>query len=83
MWLIIHHIEQEVALSTARPSRMEHVSGHDLRSFLNHRVSVSTDVRTLSAVEIVQLRGQCYPQSENRLVDLIFLRLAIERDCDI
>lgn len=56
--LILHHVEQEVASGTARPSKGSSVKEEFLRGFLLNKFLNAYDMRIVANVEIVQLRGK-------------------------
>lgn len=57
-WLILYHVEQEAAAGMGRESGMAPIPEKVLRSFLNHPRSVISDIRIVSTIEVVQLRGK-------------------------
>lgn len=58
VWLILAHIEKEVAYGTARQPRTPPVESKALRHFLSLSACATSDVRFLSTIEIVQVRGK-------------------------
>ena len=58
VWLILAHIEKEVAYGTARQPRTPVVESHALRRFLELSACAVSDVRFLSTIEAVQVRGR-------------------------
>lgn len=56
--LILHHVEQEVASGTTRPSKGRPVKEDFMKGFLGNRFLNTYDMRIVANVEIVQLRGK-------------------------
>lgn len=56
-WLILFHIEQEISSGMARPSLLREVDVLGARALLDHSLSQSSDVRFISTIELVILRG--------------------------
>lgn len=56
-WLIIYHLEREIAFGTARESRFTHISQGQLRSLSQCSRFRHLDLRFMSIIELVQLRG--------------------------
>lgn len=56
-WMVLQHVEQEVAAGTARQSQIPMIAVDPLRSFLRHPQSTVFDARIISTIEIVHLRG--------------------------
>lgn len=56
-WLILYHIEREIAFGTARRSRMVELDSTYLEMFLEHSASSVSDLRFLSTIELIQIRG--------------------------
>ncbi|KAF9888611.1 hypothetical protein FE257_008543 [Aspergillus nanangensis] len=57
-WLISFTLELDVASGTGRKSRIAEVSIAKLRRFLEYPLSLPCDMRTVSIIEMHQLRGQ-------------------------
>jgi hypothetical protein len=57
-WLILHHIEREIAFGTARKPRMKPVDKMSLRRFLSLPITTCADIRYISIIELVQIRGE-------------------------
>ena len=57
-WLTVLHIEWEIAFGTARQPRLEQIDSMSLRAFVTHISSCASDLRILSIIELVQLRGK-------------------------
>ncbi|KAF4990551.1 hypothetical protein FDECE_14330 [Fusarium decemcellulare] len=55
-WFILHHIERELAFGTAHQPRMPHIDD-SLREYLDVSLTTSSDIRYISIIELVQLRG--------------------------
>lgn len=56
-WLISFTLELDVASGTGRKSRIAEVNVAKLRKFLEYPLSLPCDMRTVSIIEIHQLRG--------------------------
>ncbi|CAL5871176.1 uncharacterized protein PFLUO_LOCUS5423 [Penicillium psychrofluorescens] len=56
-WLITFTLEQDVASGTGRKSRIAEVDVMKLRKFLDYPLSLPCDMRTVSIIELHQLRG--------------------------
>ncbi|KAJ5620700.1 C6 transcription factor [Penicillium lagena] len=56
-WLITFTLEQDVASGTGRKSRIAEVDAIKLRKFLDYPLSLPCDMRTVSIIELHQLRG--------------------------
>lgn len=56
-WLISFTLELDVASGTGRKSRIAEVDVTKLRAFLDYPLSLPADMRTVSIIEIHQLRG--------------------------
>ncbi|PYH90444.1 C6 transcription factor [Aspergillus ellipticus CBS 707.79] len=57
-WLISFTLELDVASGTGRKSRIDAVDTVKLRKFLEYPLSLPSDMRTISIIEIHQLRSQ-------------------------
>ncbi|OAL24953.1 hypothetical protein AYO20_10556 [Fonsecaea nubica] len=64
-WLILYHIERELAVGTARKPRIRQLDTALLRHYLDLPVSYPSDMRFVATVEIVQLRSDIQRQIEN------------------
>jgi len=58
VWLILAHIDKEVAYGTARQPRTPPVESKALRQFPSLSACATSDVRFLSTIEVVQVRGE-------------------------
>ncbi|KAL4894703.1 hypothetical protein BDV59DRAFT_192180 [Aspergillus ambiguus] len=58
-WLISFTLELDVASGTGRKSRIDEVNITKLRKFLEYPLSLPCDMRTVSIIEIHQLRENC------------------------
>jgi hypothetical protein len=58
IWLILHHIDQEIASGTAREFRTMAIEEKYLRGLLEHPLSSAFDLRIISTIEVVQLRSE-------------------------
>ncbi|EMT62710.1 hypothetical protein FOC4_g10006343 [Fusarium odoratissimum] len=56
-WFILHHMERELAFGTAHEPRMPHIQDSSLRAYLGVPLTTSSDIRYISIIELVQLRG--------------------------
>lgn len=56
-WLISFTLELDVASGTGRKSRIAEVDATKLRKFLDYPLSLAADMRTVSIIELHQLRG--------------------------
>lgn len=56
-WLISFTLELDVASGTGRKSRIAEVDVKKLRAFLDYPLSLPVDMRTVSIIELHQLRG--------------------------
>lgn len=56
-WLISFTLELDVASGTGRKSRIAEVDVTKLRAFLDYPLSLPADLRTVSIIELHQLRG--------------------------
>ncbi|EHA28061.1 hypothetical protein ASPNIDRAFT_131182, partial [Aspergillus niger ATCC 1015] len=73
-WLISFTLELDVASGTGRKSRIDAVDTMKLRKFLEYPLSLPCDMRTISIIEIHQLRSQSRMSIENaKTVDEIVL----------
>ncbi|GKZ22307.1 hypothetical protein AbraIFM66951_007940 [Aspergillus brasiliensis] len=73
-WLISFTLELDVASGTGRKSRIGAVDTMKLRKFLEYPLSLPCDMRTISIIEIHQLRSQSRMSIENaKTVDEIVL----------
>ncbi|KAG2419998.1 hypothetical protein HFD88_004795 [Aspergillus terreus] len=71
-WLISFTLELDVASGTGRKSRINEVDIATLRKFLEYPLSLPCDMRTVSIIEIHQLRGRYRLLIENcRTIDEI------------
>lgn len=59
-WLILHHIDQEIASGTARESRTMVIEEKYLRGLLEYPLSSAFDLRIISTIEVVQLRSKFF-----------------------
>ncbi|PKY09044.1 putative C6 transcription factor [Aspergillus campestris IBT 28561] len=66
-WLISFTLELDVASGTGRKSRIAEVNVAKLRKFLEYPLSLPCDMRTVSIIEIHQLRGQFRVIIENSM----------------
>ncbi|KAM0085996.1 hypothetical protein ACKRZS_001800 [Fusarium odoratissimum] len=57
-WFILHHMERELAFGTAHEPRMPHIQDSSLRAYLGVPLTTSSDIRYISIIELVQLRGK-------------------------
>lgn len=57
-WLIIYHLEREIAFGTARKSRLVRIEEDKLRLFHGSSHFRHLDLRFLSIIDLVQLRGE-------------------------
>lgn len=57
-WLMLYHLEREIAFGTARKSRFAYIDEVQLRGFLDHPCFRHLDLRYMSIIELVQLRGE-------------------------
>ncbi|KIW77203.1 hypothetical protein Z517_09649 [Fonsecaea pedrosoi CBS 271.37] len=64
-WLILYHIERELAVGTARKPRIRQLNTALLRHYLDLPVSYPSDMRFVATIEIVQLRTALQRQIEN------------------
>lgn len=64
--LILHHVEQEVASGTTRPSKGRPVNEDFMKDFLGNKFLNTYDMRIVANVEIVQLRGTIFKVSTLR-----------------
>ncbi|KAH8797335.1 hypothetical protein F5884DRAFT_253948 [Xylogone sp. PMI_703] len=64
-WLILYHIERELAFGTARRPRIPEIEKSLLESYLNHPIFRPSDMRFICTIEIVHLRGTLQAQIEN------------------
>lgn len=58
-WFILHHIERELAFGTANKPRLSQIHDVSLREYLRLPCTTSSDIRFISTIELVQLRGKC------------------------
>ncbi|KAH0829655.1 C6 transcription factor [Fonsecaea pedrosoi] len=63
-WLILYHIERELAVGTARKPRIRQLDTASLRHYLDLPVSYPSDMRFVATIEIVQLRADIQRQIE-------------------
>ncbi|CAH0057122.1 unnamed protein product [Clonostachys solani] len=56
-WLILYHIEREFAFGTSKKPRIANISISALRKLYNMDITTSSDIRYISIIELVQLRG--------------------------
>lgn len=59
-WLVLHHLDRELAFGTARPPRMQLITTDLLRKYLSHPITTSSDMRYVSIIEITRLRGMSF-----------------------
>uniref|UniRef100_A0A093W3L8 Protein priB n=1 Tax=Talaromyces marneffei PM1 TaxID=1077442 RepID=A0A093W3L8_TALMA len=64
-WLISFTLELDVASGTGRKSRIAEVDVTKLRAFLDYPLSLPADMRTVSIIELHQLRGHSRVIIEN------------------
>ncbi|KAJ5091589.1 hypothetical protein NUU61_006459 [Penicillium alfredii] len=64
-WLISFTLELDVASGTGRKSRIAEVDVEKLRRFLDYPLSLPCDMRTVSIIELHQLRGKSRMILEN------------------
>lgn len=63
-WLVLNTIEREIAVGTAREPRLkDEIDGAMVRKFLVHPSSRLSDMRFISIVELIQLRGMSWSPS--------------------
>lgn len=61
-WLVLHHLEREIAFGTSRMSRSVPIDRTALRPFLRLPVASASDLRIVDTIELVQLRGMSNSQ---------------------
>lgn len=67
-WFILHHMERELAFGTAHQPRMPHIQDSSLREYLGVSLTTSSDIRYISIIELVQLRGETVSPKPLRLL---------------
>ncbi|KAI1359002.1 hypothetical protein F5Y08DRAFT_320624 [Xylaria arbuscula] len=67
-WLILHHIERELAYGTARKPRMANVNSPSLRNYISLPMTLPQDIRYISTIELVRIRGAFLAEAETSLL---------------